>query len=85
VSPLCDRTFSPSHGDDFDAGTTKSFVGKLRLDANTFCRQVSNYSDDDAILNSTIGFPVALRKAILCGVEAILEVLSVPPAGPNLK
>jgi hypothetical protein len=65
----------PSHGDYFEAGLTKAFLGKLRLDANTFRRQMSNYSDDDAILNSTIGFPIAFRKAVLYGAEAKLEVL----------
>jgi hypothetical protein len=65
----------PSHGDYFEAGMTKAFLGKLRLDANTFRRQMSNYSDDDAILNSTIGFPIAFRKAVLYGAEAKLEVL----------
>jgi hypothetical protein len=65
----------PSHGDYFEAGVTKAFIGKLRLDANSFRRQMDNYSDDDAILNSTIGFPIAFRKAILYGAEAKLEVL----------
>jgi hypothetical protein len=45
------------------------------LDANTFRRDMNNYSDDDAILNSTIGFPIAFRKAVLYGAEAKLEVL----------
>jgi hypothetical protein len=65
----------PSHGDYFEAGFTRAFVGKLRLDANTFRRQVNNYADDDAILNSAIGFPIAFRKAVLYGAEAKLEVL----------
>ena len=65
----------PSHGDYFEAGFTRAFAGKLRLDANTFRRQVNNYADDDAILNSAIGFPIAFRKAVLYGAEAKLEVL----------
>jgi hypothetical protein len=65
----------PSHGDYFEAGMTKAFAGKLRFDANTFRRQMSNYSDDDAILNSTIGFPIAFRKAVLYGAEAKVEIL----------
>jgi hypothetical protein len=65
----------PSHGDYFEAGLTKAFLGKLRLDASTFRRQVNDYADDDAILNSAIGFPIAFRKAVLYGAEAKLEVL----------
>jgi len=64
----------PSHGDYFEAGMTKGFLGKMVVNANTFRRQMNNYSDDDAILNSTIGFPIAFRKAILYGAEAKFEV-----------
>jgi hypothetical protein len=65
----------PSHGDYYEAGVTKAFFGKLRVDANTFRRDVNNYADDDAILNSVIGFPIAFRTAILYGAEAKFEVL----------
>ncbi len=64
----------PSHGDYYEAGLTKAFYGKLRLDANMFRRDVNNYADDDAILNSVIGFPIAFRKAILYGAEGKLEL-----------
>jgi hypothetical protein len=65
----------PSHGNYYEAGMTKAFAGRLRFDANTFRRDMNNYSDDDAILNSTIGFPIAFRKAVLYGAEAKFEVL----------
>jgi hypothetical protein len=65
----------PSHGDYYEAGLTKAFFGKLRLDANMFRRDVNNYADDDAILNSSIGFPIAFKSAVLYGAEGKLEVL----------
>jgi hypothetical protein len=65
----------PSHGNYYEAGLTKAFLGKLRLDANMFRRDVDNYADDDAILNTAISFPIAFRKAVLYGAEAKLEVL----------
>jgi len=65
----------PSHGNYYEAGLTKAFLGKLRLDANMFRRDVNNYADDDAILNTAISFPIAFRKAVLYGAEAKLEVL----------
>ncbi len=64
----------PSHGDYYEAGLTKAFFGKLRLDANMFRRDVNNYADDDAILNSSIGFPIAFKSAVLYGAEGKLEV-----------
>ncbi|HXZ39834.1 MAG TPA: TonB-dependent receptor, partial [Terriglobales bacterium] len=42
----------PSHGNYYEAGLTKAFSGRLRLDANYFRRDVDNYADDDSILNT---------------------------------
>jgi TonB-dependent Receptor Plug Domain len=64
----------PSEGNYYEAGLTKGFRGKLKLDANYFRRLVSNYADDDQIDNTTISFPIAFRKAIIYGAEAKLEV-----------
>ncbi|HTW57422.1 MAG TPA: hypothetical protein VMD99_04805 [Terriglobales bacterium] len=64
----------PSHGDYYEAGLTKAFLGKLRLDTNIFRRDVNNYADDDAILNTAISFPIAFRTAVLYGAEGKLEI-----------
>ncbi len=65
----------PSHGNYYEGGLTKAFLGKLRLDANVFRRDVNNYADDSQILSTGISFPISFRKAILYGAEAKLEVL----------
>jgi hypothetical protein len=64
----------PSHGNYYEVGATKAFFGKLRLDANTFRRDVNNYADDSQILSTGISFPLAFRKGIIYGAEAKLEV-----------
>jgi hypothetical protein len=64
----------PSEGNYYEAGVTKDFYGKLKLDANYFRRLVNNYADDDQIDNTTISYPIAFRKAILYGAEAKLTV-----------
>jgi hypothetical protein len=64
----------PSHGNYFELGATKSFFNQLRFDANYFRRYVNNYADDDQILNTSISFPIAFRKAILYGAEGKLEL-----------
>jgi hypothetical protein len=64
----------PSEGNYYEAGLTKVFAGKIRLDANYFRRLVDNYADDDQIINTTVSFPIAFRKSIIYGVEAKLEV-----------
>ena len=64
----------PSEGNYYEAGVTKGFFGKVRLDANYFRRLVNNYADDDQIENTTISFPIAFRKAVIYGAEAKLDV-----------
>jgi hypothetical protein len=64
----------PSEGNYYEAGLTKVFAGKLKLDANYFRRNVANYADDDQIQNTTISFPIAFDKSVIYGAEAKLEV-----------
>jgi hypothetical protein len=65
----------PSEGNYYEAGVSKGFFGKVRLDANYFRRLVNNYADDDQIANTTISFPIAFRKAVIYGAEAKLDLL----------
>ena len=64
----------PSHGNYYELGMTKGFRGQLSLDANTFIRAVSNYADDDQLLNTGVSFPIAFRRARLYGAEAKLNL-----------
>jgi Outer membrane protein beta-barrel family/TonB-dependent Receptor Plug Domain len=64
----------PSVGDYYEAGLTKVFWNKFKLDANYYRRIVSNYADDDQIDNTTISYPIAFQKAIIYGAEAKLEL-----------
>jgi len=68
------RLVEPSEGNYYEAGLTKVFAGKLKLDANYFRRNVANYADDDQIANTTISFPIAFDKSIIYGAEAKLEL-----------
>lgn len=64
----------PSRGNYYEAGLTHAFAGRVRLDANYFRRDVSNYADDDQIDNTTISFPIAFRKSVIYGAEGKLYV-----------
>src|SRR2546429_6313854 len=58
----------------YEAGVTKSFFGKLRLDANVFRRDFRNYSDDDVLLDTGVSFPIAFAKGRITGEEVRIEV-----------
>ena len=66
----------PSHGNYFEAGLTKGLLGRFRLDGNYYRRYVHNYADDDLLLNTSVGFPIAFRKAEIYGAEGKLNLPS---------
>lgn len=64
----------PARGNYYEVGVTKSFFGKLRLEANVFRRDFRNYSDDDVLLDTGVSFPIAFAKGRIKGEEVRLEV-----------
>ncbi len=64
----------PSHGNYYEAGFTKGLFGKFKLDGNYFRRYLNNYADDDLLLNTSISFPIAFRKAEIYGAEGKLDL-----------
>jgi len=64
----------PSNGNYYEAGFTKSFFGNFRLDANVYRRDVSNFADDDQLLNTGVSYPIAFDKGIVYGAEAKLDM-----------
>jgi outer membrane cobalamin receptor len=64
----------PSHGNYYEVGVTKGFFQKLRLDVNYFGRSVSNFADDDLLLDTAVSFPIAFRKANIYGCEGKLDI-----------
>lgn len=63
----------PSGGNYYEVGLSKAFGSHIRLDANWFRRNVSDFEDDDLLLNTGVSFPIAFRKANISGVEVKLE------------
>ncbi len=64
----------PSEGNYYEAGLTKVFYGKTKVDINYFRRLVANYADDDQIANTTVSFPIAFQKAVIYGAEAKIDL-----------
>jgi hypothetical protein len=64
----------PARANYYEAGLTKGFGGRLRLDANVFRRDFRSYPDDDTLLNTGVSFPIADASARIQGVEGKLEL-----------
>ena len=59
----------PSRGDFFEAGLSKVFAGRLRIDASVFNRRMTDVADDDVLLNTGVSFPIAFKRAEIKGTE----------------
>ena len=83
VASLSDQVLrlpvEPSLGNFYQVGFTKAILGKLRLSADFYRRDFSNYADDDLLLNTGISFPIAFASATIHGVDTKLEL---PEWGP---
>jgi hypothetical protein len=64
----------PSEGNYYEAGFTKVFYGKTKVDVSYFRRLVANYADDDQIDNTGVSFPIAFQKAVIYGAEAKIDL-----------
>jgi outer membrane cobalamin receptor len=64
----------PSLGTFYEAGVSKALFGAIRLDASYFGRTMSNFADDDLLLNTGVSFPIAFRRAEVRGTEVKLDV-----------
>jgi len=68
VTSLSDQVLrlpvQPSRGNFFETGFSKALFGKLRVDGNLYHRSVSNYADDDLLLNTGVSFPIAFARAL---------------------
>lgn len=64
----------PSRGNFYDVGLSKTFFGTARIDVSQYHRTMDNFADDDVLLNTGVGFPIAFRRARITGTEVKLHV-----------
>jgi hypothetical protein len=71
------RPVKPSRGNFYEGGVTKGFGSSLRLDANVYRRDVTNFADDDQLLNTGVSYPIAFDRSVIYGAEAKATVVSL--------
>jgi TonB-dependent Receptor Plug Domain len=67
----------PSLGNYYEAGLTQNIANHLRFDANMYRRDVSNYADDDQLLNTGVSYPIAFDHSVIYGAEGKLTLVHV--------
>ncbi len=64
----------PSIGNFFELGLSKRLFSTFRLDVAHYRREMTNFADDDLLLNTGVSFPIAFRQADIRGTEVKLEL-----------
>jgi hypothetical protein len=64
----------PSLGHFYEGGFSKLLFGTGRVDASYFVRTVTNFADDDVLLNTGVSFPIAFDRSTIRGAETKFEV-----------
>jgi hypothetical protein len=70
---------APSRGHFVEAGFSKSFSSRVRIDGNWYRRSFENFNDDSLLLNTGVSFPIAFSKANIHGVEGKIQVRALGP------
>ncbi len=65
----------PSRGNYYEGGLSKAFAQRMSIDVNIYRRNVTNYADDDQLLNTGVSYPIAFDKAIIYGAEGKLSLV----------
>jgi hypothetical protein len=66
---------APSKGNYYEGGISKAFADMVRLDVNVYRRNITNFADDDQLLNTGVSYPIAFDKAIIYGAEGKLDLV----------
>ena len=69
----------PSRGHFFEGGLSKQLFRRARVDVSGFVRRLENFGDDDVLLNTGVGIPIAFKRATIGGMEAKLDVRDAGP------
>jgi outer membrane cobalamin receptor len=64
----------PSVGNFFEAGVSKRLFSVARVDLTQYSRRMTNFADDDLLLNTGVSFPIAFDRAEIRGTEIKLDV-----------
>jgi outer membrane cobalamin receptor len=64
----------PSRGNFYEAGISKVFARRVRIDASIFSRHMGDVADDDLLLNTGVSFPIAFHRAEIHGMEMKVDL-----------
>jgi hypothetical protein len=69
------RPVQPSRGNYYEGGLSKAFAQSMSLDINGYRRNLTNFADDDQLLNTGVSYPISFDKAIIYGAEGKLSLV----------
>ncbi len=76
VSPsILHLPVQPSTGTYYEGGLSQAVKHRMVFDVNVYRRDLSNFADDNQLLNTGISYPIAFDKAVIYGAEGKLSLL----------
>ena len=63
----------PTRGNYYEAGASKAFRDRIRLDVNLYRRDVRDFADDNQLLNTGVSYPITFDKSVIYGAEGKLD------------
>jgi outer membrane cobalamin receptor len=64
----------PSLGHFIEVGVSKRLFSAARVDVTQYSRRMTNFADDDLLLNTGVSFPIAFKRGDVHGTEVKLDV-----------
>jgi hypothetical protein len=75
----------PSQGNYYETGASKAFRDRVRMDVNLYRRDVTDFADDDQLLNTGVSYPIAFDKSVIYGAEGKLDFARMGRVGGFLS
>jgi hypothetical protein len=75
----------PSQGNYYEAGASKAFHDRVRMDVNLYRRDVRDFADDDQLLNTGVSYPISFNRSMIYGAEGKLDFARMGRVGGFLS
>jgi hypothetical protein len=67
----------PSRGNYYEGGFTQAYAGRLSIAGTVYRRDVTNFADDDQLLNTGVSYPIAFDRSVIYGGEGKVSLVKL--------
>ena len=67
----------PSRGSYYEGGFVQAIEDRASFAVNFFRRDMTNFADDNQLLNTGVSYPISFSKSAVCGADAKISLVHV--------